>query len=358
MSRHAVLTLTRAVARRRATRRPRARLPRRRLDRPAPDAGDRRERRAPRSSAIADPSRRIAAQPLRARARGARALRVARRRCSTHDLDGIVIATPSALHAEQAIARSSAASPCSARSRSRAPRPRRARVVDAARAPTGCSASISRIATPTAMQRIRELVATRRARRRLRRRPRLPQRLRARQGVVLRPALVRRRLRHRSRHPSRRSRALDARLPASMRDVEPAVRAGRAAARRAPTRSRTTPSRSSISTAARSCGSPARGTCPPGATRSSRPTFYGTRGGAALRNVDGSFYDFVAERYRRHARDAPRRAARRVGRARRGRLGAPARRRRALRSRRSSALVDVAARARRDLWPLRRRAAC
>lgn len=26
--------------------------------------------------------------------------------------------------------------------------------------------------------------------------------------------------------------------------------------------------------------------------------FYGTRGGAALRNVDGSFYDFVAERYR------------------------------------------------------------
>jgi predicted dehydrogenase len=27
-------------------------------------------------------------------------------------------------------------------------------------------------------------------------------------------------------------------------------------------------------------------------------TFYGTQGGAALRNVDGSFYDFVAERYR------------------------------------------------------------
>ncbi len=27
-------------------------------------------------------------------------------------------------------------------------------------------------------------------------------------------------------------------------------------------------------------------------------TFYGTQGGAALRNVGGSFYDFVAERYR------------------------------------------------------------
>jgi hypothetical protein len=31
--------------------------------------------------------------------------------------------------------------------------------------------------------------------------------------------------------------------------------------------------------------------------------FYGTQGGAALRNVDGSFYDFVAERYRGTARE-------------------------------------------------------
>jgi predicted dehydrogenase len=31
--------------------------------------------------------------------------------------------------------------------------------------------------------------------------------------------------------------------------------------------------------------------------------FYGTSGGAALRNVDGSFYDFVAERYRGTARE-------------------------------------------------------
>jgi predicted dehydrogenase len=31
--------------------------------------------------------------------------------------------------------------------------------------------------------------------------------------------------------------------------------------------------------------------------------FYGTGGGAALRNVDGSFYDFVAERYRGTARE-------------------------------------------------------
>ena len=32
-------------------------------------------------------------------------------------------------------------------------------------------------------------------------------------------------------------------------------------------------------------------------------TFYGTEGGAAFRNVDGSFYDFVAERYRGTARE-------------------------------------------------------
>jgi predicted dehydrogenase len=31
--------------------------------------------------------------------------------------------------------------------------------------------------------------------------------------------------------------------------------------------------------------------------------FYGTEGGAALRNVNGSFYDFVAERYRGNARE-------------------------------------------------------
>lgn len=32
-------------------------------------------------------------------------------------------------------------------------------------------------------------------------------------------------------------------------------------------------------------------------------SFYGTRGGAALRNMDGSFYDFIAERYRGTARE-------------------------------------------------------
>jgi predicted dehydrogenase len=31
--------------------------------------------------------------------------------------------------------------------------------------------------------------------------------------------------------------------------------------------------------------------------------FYGTEGGAALRNVNGSFYDFLAERYRGTARE-------------------------------------------------------
>ena len=32
-------------------------------------------------------------------------------------------------------------------------------------------------------------------------------------------------------------------------------------------------------------------------------SFYGTGGGAELRNVDGSFYDFVAERFRGTARE-------------------------------------------------------
>jgi predicted dehydrogenase len=32
-------------------------------------------------------------------------------------------------------------------------------------------------------------------------------------------------------------------------------------------------------------------------------SFYGTQGGAALRNVNGSFYDFTAERYRGTARE-------------------------------------------------------
>jgi hypothetical protein len=32
-------------------------------------------------------------------------------------------------------------------------------------------------------------------------------------------------------------------------------------------------------------------------------SFYGTEGGAAFRNVNGSFYDFIAERYRGTARE-------------------------------------------------------
>ena len=42
---------------------------------------------------------------------------------------------------------------------------------------------------------------------------------------------------------------------------------------------------------------------PPGGSAVSRPAiisaaFYGTEGGVALHNVNGSFYDFTAERYR------------------------------------------------------------
>ena len=72
--------------------------------------------------------------------------------------------------------------------------------------------------------------------------------------------------------------------------------------------------------------------------------FYGTPGGAALRNVDGSFYDFDAERFDGTAqRTTLAAAAGRLGRPRRGRLGAPAGRRRSASTRRSSGWSQVAA---------------
>ena len=63
------------------------------------------------------------------------------------DLDGVVIATPSALHAEQAVAALEAGVAVSARSRSAGTRQRRARSSTRRATPTGCSASTSRTAT-------------------------------------------------------------------------------------------------------------------------------------------------------------------------------------------------------------------
>jgi hypothetical protein len=59
--------------------------------------------------------------------------------------------------------------------------------------------------------------------------------------------------------------------------------------------------------------------------------FHGSRGGAAMRNVNGSFYDFIAARFQGTQRAAAGRSARCLGRPRGGRLGARAGGRRALR---------------------------
>ena len=57
-------------------------------------------------------------------------------------------------------------------------------------------------------------------------------------------------------------------------------------------------------------------------------SFYGEYGGASMRNVEGSFYNFVAERFFRHALRDARCPRRRLGRRRRGRLGEASRARR------------------------------
>ena len=84
-------------------------------------------------------------------------------------------------------------------------------------------------------------------------------------------------------------------------------------------------------------------------------TFYGTEGGAAFRNVDGSFFDFVAG-YRGTARGGADEPAGRVGRAGRRGLGHATRGRRALRSRGGTA-DRRGARAGPDLRPMRIRGA-
>ena len=98
--------------------------------------------------------------------------------------------------------------------------------------------------------------------------------------------------------------------------------------------SRITRSRPSSSRPAPRCSSPARGACRPGcdADHLGRLLRHRRRG-ARSRNVDGSFYDFIAERYRGTARETLSGAAGRLGRPRRRRLGDAACRGRALRRR-------------------------
>ena len=334
------------------------RLPRRRLDRPAPHGRRMAESGAAEVAAIADPHDDVAA-------RGA-ARWCPRRRCCT-SLDALLDAGARRRRDRDAERAARRAGDRRARARpggvlpeaARAHRGRRRSGVVAAarRADRLLGVDLSYRHT-TAMRRIAQLVAAGELGERVRGRSRLPQRLRSRQAVVLRPGAVGRRLRDRPRHPSRRSRAVDARLPASSRRHEPHLFAQRPAARAgALDASRTTPSRSSTSRG----GARVRLACSwnlaAGCDAVIEATFYGTRGGAALRNVDGSFYDFVAERYRRHARDARcaeppdawgGRAAVDWARA--------ARRRRAASTRRSSIVVEVARVLDAHLWPLTRHA--
>ena len=269
-------------------RRPRARLPRRRLDRPPPPAGAGRTRGRGEVAAIADPSdgaRARAAARWRPRRRLVDAPRTS---CSQLDLDGVVIATPSALHAEQAHR--------GARARARRLLPEAAgahgerdrAVVDrrGARADRLLGVDLSYRHTE-AMRRIRELRRRRRARPGVRGRPGLPQRLRSRQAVVLRPRPLRRRLRHRPRHPPRRPRAVDARaFRGSSGSRSRLLRRARPLPPRH-ARSRTTRWPSSTSPAARRCAWPAPGGCRPArrGDRGARSTAPRRRGAAQRRRL-------------------------------------------------------------------------
>ena len=186
---------------------------------------------------------------------------------------------------------------CSARSRSAAPPPRRSAVVDAARAADRLLGVDLSYRLTDGMRRDR------------RARPR---------GALGRvfavdlvfhnaygpdkpwfydPRPVRRRLRHGSRRPPGRSRAVDARTSPPSRDVDARAlsRGGRAAR---------TPARVEDYAVAqlRPAGdAPVRLACSwrlhAGRDAVIEAAFYGTEGGAALRNVGGSFYDFTAERF-------------------------------------------------------------
>ena len=105
-------------------------------------------------------------------------------------------------------------------------------MVDAARPATACSASTCPTASPTAMQQLRERVRSGALGGVYAVELRLPQRVRPRQALVLRPPALRGRLPDRPGRPPRRPRPVDARLPACRARQRPAAR-GRRPARRA-----------------------------------------------------------------------------------------------------------------------------
>ena len=254
-------------------------------------------------AAIADPSAEMAAEAAAAwrRVRGSSRPSTS---FSMLELDGVVIATPSALHAEQSIrALERGAAVFCQKPLGRTAAEARA-VVDAARAADRLLGVDLSYRFTEGMRRIREIVRAGGARARLRGRSRLPQRLRAGQALVLRPGALRRRLRHGSRRAPRRPRAVDARLAG-----------GGGRLRRAcwPAASRSADALDAVEDYAvadprardRNGGAARLLVAPAGRTRRDHlgGVLRNRRRGARSRNVDGSFYDFNAERYRGTARE-------------------------------------------------------
>ena len=229
-----------------------------------------------------------------------------RRAAGRWTLDGVVIATPSALHAEQAIAalERGVAVFCQKPLGAHA-RPRRAAWWTAARAADRLLGGRPLLplhrghaAASASWSRAGELG------RGLRGRPRLPQRLRTGQAVVLRPGALRRRLRHGPGRPPGRPRALDAGLPGGaarlQRSSSPAASGSATRRRRVEDYAAAT---LDLDERRRRAARLLVAACRPGATRDRGRASTAPQGGAAMRNVDGSFYDFVAERFRGTARE-------------------------------------------------------
>ena len=245
-------------------------------------------------AAIADPSPECAAEAL-ALAPGAAAVEGLDGLIAA-GVDGIVIATPSALHAEQSIrALESGAAVFCQKPLGRTAAETKA-VVEAARTADRLLAVDLSYRFTEGVRRIRGPSRFRRARADLCRRSRLPQRLRPGQALVLRPRAFRRRLRHRPRGPSRRPGPVGARLPQG--DGRRPASCSRAASRFGRGRPRIMPSRIWSWRAAHRVRLACSWRLPAGREAIISAAFYGTGGGASLRNVGGSFYDFEAELYR------------------------------------------------------------
>jgi predicted dehydrogenase len=135
-------------------------------------------------------------------------------------LDGVVIATPSALHAQQSIAALDAGSAVFCQKPLGRDAAETAAVVDAARRNDrllGVDLSYRHLAATEAL---RGVLSTGELGEVYAAEPGLPQRLRPGQAVVPRPGAVRRRLRHRPGHAPRRPRAAPARRGGPAVDVE------------------------------------------------------------------------------------------------------------------------------------------